>query len=59
MCNPKNKASWNLLERLHFRKESLLKNRYFKSDEQGNPIWQDTYEYAILFEEWRSQTTQA
>lgn len=60
MCNPQNKASWKLLERLHFRKEGhLLKNIYFKSDEQGDPIWQDTYEYAILFEEWLSQTAKA
>jgi RimJ/RimL family protein N-acetyltransferase len=54
MCNPKNNASWRLLERLGMRREGhLLKNIYFKKDQYGDPIWQDTYEYAILDEEWR------
>jgi RimJ/RimL family protein N-acetyltransferase len=54
MCNPKNDASWRLLERLGMRREGhLLKNIYFKKDQYGDPIWQDTYEYAILDEEWR------
>lgn len=53
MCNPKNESSWKLLERLNMRREGhLLKNIYFKCDEQGHPIWNDTFEYAILSEEW-------
>jgi RimJ/RimL family protein N-acetyltransferase len=53
MCNPDNKASWRLLERLHMRREGYLKkNIYFKVDENNNPIWQDTFEYGILAEEW-------
>jgi nucleoside triphosphatase YtkD len=53
MCNPKNTASWRLLERLKMRREGhLIKNIYFKCDAQQNPIWSDTYEYAILSEEW-------
>lgn len=53
MCNPINASSWRLLERLKFRREGhLVKNVYFKKDENNNPIWQDTYEYAILSEEW-------
>lgn len=56
MCNPENSASWRLLERLGMRREGhLIKNIYFKKDEAGGPIWQDTYEYAILEEEWREQ----
>lgn len=52
-CNPENTPSWRLLERLHMRREGhLKKNIYFKFDKQGNPIWIDTYEYAILSEEW-------
>lgn len=52
-CNPENEASWKLLERLHMRREGYLKkNIYFNKDESGNPIWQDTYEYGILAEEW-------
>ena len=53
MCNPQNTASWRLLERLKLRREGhLRKNIYFKQDGQGNPIWNDTYEYGILAEEW-------
>ena len=53
MCNPLNEPSWKLLERLAFRREGhLKKNIYFKKDENGDPIWADTYEYAILSEEW-------
>ena len=54
MCNPKNERSWRLLERLSFRREGHLKqNIFFSIDESGNPIWQDTYEYGILTEEWK------
>ena len=54
LCNPLNTPSWHLLERLGFRREgTLLKNIYFKYDTEGNPLWADTYEYAILKEEWR------
>jgi RimJ/RimL family protein N-acetyltransferase len=55
MCNPKNNASWKLLERLNMRREGhLIKNIFFKYDEKGQPIWNDTYEYAILANEWLS-----
>jgi RimJ/RimL family protein N-acetyltransferase len=53
MCSPKNEHSWKLLERLHMRREGLLlQNVYFKKDLNGEPIWFDTYEYAILKSEW-------
>ena len=52
MCNPHNTASWQLLERLGMRREGhLIRNIWFKRDERGEPIWADTYEYAILAEE--------
>jgi len=55
MCNPKNEASWKLLERLKLRREGhLLQNIYFKTDDNNEPIWVDTYEYAILKSEWNS-----
>ena len=51
-CNPKNKPSWKLLERLNFKREGKLrKNIYFKKDENNRPIWQDTYEYGLLVED--------
>jgi len=53
MCNPENENSWRLLERLGMRREAHLKQSvYFKFDKQGNPIWNDTYTYAMLREEW-------
>lgn len=58
MCNPKNEASWKLLERLKLRREGHhLQNIYFKTDDRNEPIWQDTYEYAILKSEWDSSIT--
>lgn len=57
MCNPLNTASWKLLERLGFRREGhLVKNIYFKTNEQGQPMWSDTYEYGILSDEWLSSS---
>ena len=53
MCNPENTASWRLLERLGMRREGHLRqNVWFVRDAQGQPVWQDTYEYAILREEF-------
>jgi [ribosomal protein S5]-alanine N-acetyltransferase len=53
MCNPENLASWKLLERLNMPREGhLRKNVFFKYNEQRNPIWNDTYEYAVLKEAW-------
>lgn len=53
-CSPKNTKSWRLLERLSMRREGHLKqNIYFKTDKSNNPIWLDTYEYAILSSEWK------
>lgn len=53
MCNPLNKSSWRLLERLNFRREGhSIQNIYFKRDQYGQPLWSDTYKYAILASEW-------
>ena len=52
-CDPKNIASWRLLERLGMRREAhFIKKSFFHYDEQGNPLWHDAYEYAILRDEW-------
>ena len=37
------------------REAELKKNVYFKRDSSGNPIWQDTLQYAILLEEWKQK----
>ena len=48
-CDPRNECSWRLLEKLGFRREALLRqNVWFAKDDGGNPIWQDTYVYAML-----------
>lgn len=52
-CSDKNIPSWRLLERLNMRREShMLENIYFKTTANGEPIWYDSYEYAILNKEW-------
>lgn len=54
LCDPLNVASWKLLERLNMRREGhLIKNVWFFKDENDEPIWKDSYEYAILKEEWQ------
>ena len=48
-CDPRNTASWQLLESVGMRREAHLKeNIYFHKDENGNPIWKDTYVYAMI-----------
>ena len=48
-CNPNNTCSWKLLEHLNFNREAYFKqNVFFKTDENGNPMWQDTYVYCYL-----------
>ena len=52
-CSPENPASWKVLEKCGLRKEGLeLKNIYFRTDENGDPRWFDSYWYAILEEEF-------
>lgn len=48
-CTPRNICSWGLLEYLGFTREALLRqNIFFRRDEAGCPIWQDTYVYGLL-----------
>lgn len=50
-CDPRNICSWKLLEKVGMKREAFFhKNIYFYKDENGNPIWKDTYVYAILNE---------
>ncbi len=49
MCDPLNIPSWKLLERIGMQREAHFKKEiYFKMDDKNNPIWKDTYVYAIL-----------
>ena len=48
-CDPENKNSWKLLETLGFSREAhLRKNVYFWCDENGEPVWKDTFIYGRL-----------
>jgi len=48
-CDPRNECSWRLLESLGFEREARLRqNVYFRTDENGAPLWQDTYVYGML-----------
>lgn len=50
-CDPLNTASWKLLERLGFEREAFFKKNVFsRKNENGMPIWKDTYVYAMLKE---------
>ncbi len=52
-CDPLNEPSWKLLEKVGLRREAYFrKNIFFHEDENGSPIWKDTYVYAILKEDW-------
>ena len=51
-CDPRNICSWKLLEKAGFRREAHFRqNLWFHKDLQGNPIWKDTYVYAMLKED--------
>ena len=47
-CDPENQSSWELLERLGFtRTAHLEQNVFFWKDDQGQPIWKETYIYSL------------
>ncbi len=55
LCDTRNAASFALMERLGMRREGeFKKNVGFKTDAHGNTIWTDSYQYAILKEEFES-----
>lgn len=48
-CDPANENSWGLLEAMGFVREGHLReNVYFFKDEDGQPIWKDTFIYSKL-----------
>lgn len=52
-CDPENEASWRLMERLGMRREGHLRQDVsFRLDENQQPIWADTFVYAVLASEW-------
>ena len=52
-CDPWNSPSWKLLEKVGLNREAHFKqNIFFHRDSDGNPIWKDTYVYAMLKEDF-------
>lgn len=52
-CNQRNVASWKLLERIGMRREGhYIQKVFFERDENGHPLWINSYSYAVLREEW-------
>jgi ribosomal-protein-alanine N-acetyltransferase len=52
-CNPENIPSWKVLEKCGMTREALRrKDAFFRKDKDGQPIWFDSYEYAILAEDF-------
>lgn len=48
-CAPQNTYSWKLMEKVGMKREAhFRKNVSFHKDENGNPIYWDTYVYAVL-----------
>lgn len=48
-CAPENISSWKLMEKIGMKREAhFRKNVSFHQDENGVPIYWDTYVYAIL-----------
>lgn len=53
-CNEDNENSWKLLERLGFRREAhCIEDVAFKKDENGEPVYVDSYFYAMLRRDWK------
>lgn len=50
-CDPENTASWRLLESLGFTREAHFRqNVYFWTDDNGEPVWKDTFVYSLINE---------
>lgn len=48
-CSPENRPSWKVMENIGMEREAhFRKNVSFHNDENGQPIYWDTYVYAIL-----------
>lgn len=48
-CSPDNPASWRVLEKIGMRREGVfLKNAFFRRGPGGEPLWFDSWYYAML-----------
>jgi [ribosomal protein S5]-alanine N-acetyltransferase len=54
-CDPRNPASWRVLEKLGMRLEGLFRQRaFFRRGPDGEPLWHDCRAYAMLAEDRRA-----
>ena len=52
-CSTENISSWRVLEKCGMKREGMQrKNAFFHKDKKGRPIWLDSYQYAILAEDY-------
>ena len=48
-CCPDNTPSWKLMEKIGMKREAHFRKNFApRKDEKGNPIYWDTYVYALL-----------
>ena len=48
-CNPKNNASWKVLEKIGLKREGYKKEKaFFRKNEDGTPLWHDCFEYGLI-----------
>ena len=48
-CSPENIPSWKVLEKCGMTREGMQReNVFFKTGDAGNPLWFDSFDYAIL-----------
>lgn len=51
-CNPENKASWKVLEKIGMAREGFFKQKaFFRKDVNNIPLWHDCYAYGLLNDE--------
>jgi RimJ/RimL family protein N-acetyltransferase len=48
-CDPRNVASWHVLENIGMKREGCFRKKaFFRKDKNGDPLWHDCYAYGIL-----------
>jgi ribosomal-protein-alanine N-acetyltransferase len=55
-CNPRNIASWRVLEKIGMEREGLFREKaFFRKDSNNEPVWHDCYAYGILRKQYDSR----
>lgn len=57
-CNPKNIASWKVMEKIGLKHEGYFKKRFFlKRDSSGKPIYTDEVMYGLHYSDYQKRIT--